>query len=52
MTRKYRIVKGKKIPIWEHLDWTLEKTTYADRWQWLEEAHQFVRLAQKKKNIK
>jgi hypothetical protein len=49
MRQKYRIVKGEKIPVWEHLEWTLKKTSYADRLQWLEEANEFARDLKKNK---
>ena len=42
--------KSSKNPdIHEHLAFTLEKTTYADRLRWLEEANEFVRLVEKNK---
>ncbi len=44
--------KKKDIPVYEHLEFYLKKTTYADRLQWLEDANEFLRQAQKVKIIK
>lgn len=44
--------KKKDIPVYEHLDFILGHTTYADRWQWLVEANAFVQAAGKGKIIK
>lgn len=38
-----------KIEVWEHLEFSLENTTYADRWKWLEEANEFVREVEKQR---
>ncbi len=38
---------SKNSEIHEHLAFTLEHTTYADRLRWLEEANEFVRLVEK-----
>jgi hypothetical protein len=35
--------------VWEHLEHTLEHTTYAQRLQWLEEANRFVNTLRRKK---
>ena len=46
------ILKNKKklnIPVYEHLEWHLKHTTYADRAKWLEEANAFVRAADKRR---
>jgi hypothetical protein len=52
MNPKIPKIKKKDIPVYEHLDFILEHTTYADRWQWLVEANAFVHAAQKAKIIK
>ncbi len=46
-TRRSRSAKSKEIH--EHLAFTLQKTSYADRLMWLQQANDFVRLLQKNK---
>lgn len=49
---KMRFLKNRKrlnIPVHEHLEFCLKKTTYADRLKWLEEANEFVRAVEKAK---
>jgi len=48
MIKKTQKVKSRGV--WEHLEHTLRKTTYAQRLQWLEEADQFVQTLRRKKN--
>lgn len=43
-------LKSADIPVYEHLEVTLKKTTYAQRLEWLEEANEFVRMLERKKN--
>ena len=52
MKIKLKQIKLKDIPVYEHLEHSLEKTTYADRLQWLEEANEFVRLIKKAKKFR
>ena len=46
---KIQKFKFKNTPIYEHLDYHLEHTTYAERFRWLKESNAFVRLVQKTK---
>ena len=41
--------KIKSRGVWEHLEHTLKHTTYAHRFQWLEEASKFVNTLRRKK---
>ena len=43
--------KKKKYTIWEHLEFSVKKTTYTHRLQWLQEANEWVRLLKKNKII-
>jgi len=45
---KIKDIDLKKFPVYEHLDVCL-KATYAQRLQWLEDANDFCRLAEKAK---
>lgn len=45
-------IDRRKIPIYEHLDFDLKHTTYADRLLWLEQSNEFVRSLKKMKIIK
>ena len=47
-----KIRKGHHIPVYEHLEHYVRKTTYTQRLQWLEDANEFVRSLKKKKVIK
>ena len=46
---KYRRVKGKKIAVYEHLEFWLNNTTYADRLRWLREANAFVNAVERRR---
>ena len=52
MKLKPKKIKVRDIPVYEHLEYALKHTTYADRLQWLEEANAFVHSLKKKKIIK
>ena len=41
--------KLKDVEVWEHLHFTLDKTTYADRLLWLDQAMNFVLKFRKKR---
>ena len=43
MKQKIKKIKLTNIPVYEHLEFDLKKTTYADRLLWLEQANEFVR---------
>ena len=45
-------INRKKIPIYEHLEFDLKHTTYADRLLWLEQANDFLRSLKKIKIVK
>ena len=49
MRRKRKKIDLKKIPVYEHLDVSL-RMTYAQRLQWLQEAQEFVRMVERKRN--
>ena len=51
MKQKLKPIRKSDIPVYEHLEHHLRKTTYAHRWQWLQQANDFVYLLQKKKII-
>jgi len=52
MTQKINHVSMNNIPVYEHLEHHVTKTTYAHRLQWLQEANEFVRQIQKKRPFK
>ena len=48
--KKFRL---KDMPVWEHLEFTLKKTTYADRLLWLDQAMDFVlKVRKNRRSIK
>ena len=49
MKDKIRKIKFKDIPVYEHLEFTLKNTTYADRMKWFEEAFNFAMTLRKRK---
>ena len=49
MKVKLKKVNLKNIPVYEHLEWTLKNTTYADRMKWLEEAFNFAMMLREQK---
>lgn len=50
MKIKIKKIETKNIPVYEHLEYSLERTSYADRLLWLEEANEFMWLLKKNKN--
>ena len=49
MKQKIKPIKMKDIPVYEHLEHYVKKTTYTHRLQWLEQANAFVRALKNSK---
>ena len=52
MNPKFPKINKKDVAVYEHLDFILGHTSYADRWRWLVEANAFVHAIGKAKIIK